>query len=338
MKTACISGITGQDGSYLAELLLEQDYRVVGMMRRCSHNNTENIDHLIGRIELEEGDMTDILSIIRILKAHQPTRIFNAAAQSFVKDSFNEPFHTMEVTGIGVMNMLEAMRMVCNDYDCRMLQFSTSELFGDSFDPITLNQGENTPMNPQSPYAIAKMVGYNSVRLYRKAYGMFASNMIAFNHESARRKVEFVTRKITSYVAGLYDHMKRCGAVRQYPKLFLGNITACRDWGYAPDYMRAAIKILDHNKPDDFVIATGETHTIEEFLEVAFGIIGADYKNYVAICDSYMRPAEVQFLRGNATKAHLELDWSPNVTFKELVEIMVKSDILGEGYGADEQI
>lgn len=346
MKKALITGINGQAGSYLAEELLEQGYEVHGIVRRSSNPNYANLARVLSKIKLHEGDLTDVFSLSRIIRGNDFTHIFNAAAQSHVHTSFVQPKLTWDVTAQGVLNLLEVIK----DYSptTRFLQFSSSEMFGDQVsytyesnnDDIRTNeacsvlpeyfqhkafdrfQDESTTMNPQSPYAIAKLAAYNATRLYRKSYGLFASNVIMFNYESPRRGENFVTQKIATYVKSLSFSLS-LGLVHK--KLKLGNVNAMRDWGYCPDYMRGCRMVLEHDKPDDFVLATGETHTVEEFLQEAFSLLPVtiNYKDFVEINDEFKRPSEVPYLCGRAYKIQQEIGWEPKVKFKELVKIMV---------------
>ncbi|MCX8174500.1 MAG: GDP-mannose 4,6-dehydratase [Thermoplasmata archaeon] len=318
-KIAFVTGITGQDGSYLAEFLLSKGYEVYGLVRRLSVPNTRNIEHILDKITLLDGDLTDQGSLIAALTVAQPDEIYNLAAQSFVQTSFKQPVLTAEVSGVGVVRLLEAMRIVCPD--ARFYQASTSELFGLVKE---VPQTENTPFHPRSPYGFAKLMGYWATVNYRESYGFHASNGILFNHESPRRGIEFVTRKITDGVARI-----KYGLANE---IILGNLDAKRDWGYAPEYVEAMWLMLQQEKPDDYVIATGETHTIREFVELAFEYAGIDnWEKYVKTDQKFYRPAEVHVLCGDSTKAHRVLGWKPKVTFKELVRIMVEADL--ERYG-----
>ncbi|MEM3397117.1 MAG: GDP-mannose 4,6-dehydratase [Thermoplasmata archaeon] len=322
-KIAFITGITGQDGSYLAELLLSKGYEVYGLVRRLSVPNTKNIEHILDKITLLDGDLTDQGSLIAALTVSQPDEIYNLAAQSFVQTSFKQPVLTAEVTGVGVVRLLEAMRVACPD--ARFYQASTSELYGLAKE---VPQNENTPFHPRSPYGFAKLMGYWATVNYRESYGFHASNGILFNHESPRRGIEFVTRKITDGVARI-----KYGLANE---IILGNLDAKRDWGYAPEYVEAMWLMLQQDKPDDYVIATGETHTIREFVELAFEYAGIDnWEKYVKTDQKFYRPAEVHVLCGDASKANRVLGWKPKVTFKELVKIMVEADL--ERYGKIKQ-
>ncbi|MCP4447221.1 MAG: GDP-mannose 4,6-dehydratase [Myxococcales bacterium] len=320
MKKALITGITGQDGSYLAELLLEKGYEVHGVIRRSSSFNTDRINHIYEdphgdgvRLKLHYGDLNDASSLNRILRIVEPEEVYNLGAQSHVRVSFDTPEYTAEVTGLGTLRLLEALRET--GLSPRFYQASSSELFGSSPPP----QDEETVLRPRSPYAIAKLFSYHIVLNYREAYNMHACNGILFNHESPRRGETFVTRKITRAASrirmGLQD------------KLFLGNLEAKRDWGFAGDYVEAMWMMLQQEKPEDFVIATGEMHSVQEFLEVAFETLDLDWKQYVEIDPRYFRPTEVDELRGDFSKAEKALGWKPKVGFRELTEMMVKSDL-----------
>jgi GDPmannose 4,6-dehydratase len=319
-KKALITGITGQDGSYLAEFLLNKSYEVHGLIRRSSTFNTERIDHIYAdphdpkaKLFLHYGDITDSGQLTNLIYNIQPNEIYHLAAQSHVRVSFDMPEFTGDVTGIGTTRLLEAIRR--SGIKTRFYQASSSEMFGDAPPP----QNEETSFKPRSPYGAAKVYAYWMVRNYREGYGMFAVNGILFNHESPRRGETFVTKKITRAVARI-----KCGL---QDKLFLGNLEAKRDWGYAPDFVKAMWLMLQQNKPDDYVIATGETHSVREFLEEAFKYAGLDWKKYVEIDKRYFRPLEVEFLQGDASKAKKKLKWAPKVKFKELVGIMVDADI-----------
>jgi GDPmannose 4,6-dehydratase len=314
-KVAFITGITGQDGSYLAEFLLSKEYEVYGLVRRLSIPNTKNIEHIIDKVTLLDGDMTDQGSLISALTIAQPDEIYNLAAQSFVQTSFKQPVLTAEVTGVGVVRLLEAMRIVCPK--ARFYQASTSELFGAA---KQVPQDENTPFHPRSPYGFAKLMGYWATVNYRESYGFHASNGILFNHESPRRGIEFVTRKITDGVARI-----KYGLAKE---IALGNLDAKRDWGYAPEYVEAMWLMLQQDKPDDYVIATGETHTVREFVELAFKYAGIDnWERYVKSDQKHYRPAEVHILCGNPAKAGEKLGWKPKTSFRDLVKIMVEADM-----------
>ncbi len=339
MKKALITGITGQDGSYLAEFLLDKGYEVHGMVRRSSLINTHRIDHLYkdphnkdARLFLHYGDLTDSTNIIRDIQRIKPDEIYNLAAMSHVKVSFDTPEYTANADGIGTLRILEALRILEMEKSVKFYQASTSELYGKV---VETPQSETTPFYPRSPYAVAKIYGYWITINYREAYGIFASNGILFNHESPRRGETFVTRKITMAAAAI--------KLGQQDRLYLGNIDAKRDWGYAKDFVEAMYLILQHDKPDDFVVATGETRSVREFIELAFAHLdmpiewrgkGVDEKGYdkktgkclIEIDPVYFRPTEVDLLLGNPTKAEKELKWKPRTTFAELVEMMCKSD------------
>jgi len=315
MKKALITGITGMDGSHLADLLLEKGYKVYGMERRTSTPNRTNIKHLEGKIKFVEGDLTDQMSLVRCLKKVEPDEIYNLAAQSFVYVSFLTPEQTSDVNGLGVLRMLEAIR----EYDkpVRFYQASTSEMFGRM---VENPAKESTPFYPRSPYGVAKLYGHWITKNYRESYKMYACSGILFNHESERRGIEFVTRKITDGIAKIHLGLQ--------DKIMLGNLEAKRDWGYAPDYVEAMWLMLQQNKPFDYVIASGETHSIRDFLDYAFQHIGiTDWEKYVGQDERYMRPAEVDVLRGDSSMAQAALGWKPKTSFMELVGKMVKSDI-----------
>jgi GDPmannose 4,6-dehydratase len=321
MKKALITGITGQDGSYLAELLLSKGYEVHGIIRRASTFNTERIEHLYQdphvngvHLFLHYGDIADSTNLIKLLYRIEPAEIYHLAAQSHVRVSFDIPEYTGDVTGLSTIRILEAVRETGSK--AKFYQASSSEMFGKISESP---QRETTPFHPRSPYGAAKVYAYWATVNYREAYGMFACNGILFNHESPRRGETFVTRKITRAIAhikaGLQD------------KLYLGNLNARRDWGYAKEYVEAMWLMLQQDEPDDYVIATGETHSVEEFLTEAFSHVGLDWHNYVEIDPKYMRPAEVDVLIGDASKAKQKLGWEPKVTFKELVHLMVDADV-----------
>ena len=323
MKKALVTGITGQDGSYLAELLLSKGYEVHGLIRRASTFNTERIDHLYqdphvnGRtLFLHYGDMCDSSNLTRLVYEIQPDEIYNLAAQSHVRVSFDSPEFTGDVDALGTMRILESIHLTGLTGKTRFYQASTSELFGLVQE---VPQRETTPFYPRSPYAVAKLYGYWAVRNYREAYKAFASNGILFNHESPRRGETFVTRKITRAVGrikmGLQD------------KLYMGNINSLRDWGFAGDFVEGMWRILQHDKPDDFVLATGEMHSVRDFLEAAFSVADLDWQKYVTYDERFIRPSEVDQLQGDASKARRELGWEPKVKFHELVEMMVASDL-----------
>ena len=314
MKTALITGITGQDGSYLAEHLLRLGYRVVGMVRRSSTEPTERIEHIRERVELVQGDLIDQFSLLRILEQCQPDEIYNLAAQSFVQTSFFEPVHTGEVTALGVTRVLDALRVAAPK--ARFYQASSSEMFGKVAETP---QKESTPFHPRSPYGVAKVYGHWITVNYRESYDLFACSGILFNHESPRRGLEFVTRKITDGVARI--------VFGQADRLALGNLDARRDWGFAGDYVQAMHLMLQQAEPDDYVVATGETHSVREFCEIAFGRVGLNYQDYVVVDPRFYRPAEVDLLLGDPAKAERRLGWKRAVDFCGLVEMMVDADL-----------
>src|SRR5712691_159251 len=325
---ALITGITGQDGSYLAELLLEKGYEVHGLIRRSSSINTGRIDHLYEdphvpdrRLILHHGDMSDSAHLARLIDEVRPREVYNLAAQSHVKVSFEAPEYTSDVDALGTLRLLEAISHC--DPSIRLYQASTSELFGSAPPP----QNEKTPFHPRSPYGVSKIFAYWIVVNYREAYGMFASNGILFNHESPRRGETFVTRKVTRAVA-------RIAAGRQ-DAVYLGNLDAKRDWGYAPDYVRAMWMMLQHPQAMDLVFATGEQHSVREFAQLAFSLVGLDWSKYVKIDKAYLRPAEVDTLLGDAARARDLLGWRPTISFAELVRLMVEADIKAEGLDPD---
>ena len=321
-KRALITGITGQDGSYLAELLLSKGYEVHGMVRRSSSFNTGRIDHLYlrnrdlqeHRLFLHYGDVTDPTSVAQLVEKNPPDEIYNLAAQSHVKVSFEVPHYTANVDALGTLNFLEAIRN--HGVKTRFYQASTSELYGQVQE---IPQRETTPFYPRSPYGVAKLYGYWIVKNYREAYGLYACNGILFNHESPRRGESFVTRKITLSVARIKHGLQ--------DKLVLGNLEAKRDWGYAPEYVEAMWRMLQLDAPEDFVIATGETRSVGEFVEEAFGLVGLDWRQYVVSDPAYLRPTEVDLLVGDPGKAKAKLGWEPRVKFKELVKLMVEADL-----------
>jgi GDPmannose 4,6-dehydratase len=317
MKRALITGITGQDGSYLAELLLEKGYEVHGIIRRASTFNTGRIDHIFDRLNIHHGDLTDGSSLNRLLRKIEPDEIYHLAAQSHVRVSFDVPEYTADVTGLGTVRLLEAIRSIKDDgIHPRYYQASSSEMFGKV---QAIPQTETTPFYPRSPYGCAKVFSYWLTKNYREAYGIFACNGILFNHESPRRGETFVTRKITKAIArikaGLQD------------TLFLGNLEAKRDWGYAKDFVEAMWLMMQHEEPEDFVIATGETHSVREFVELAFGIADLDWREYVETDPRLFRPTEVDLLIGDSGKARHLLGWKPKTTFIDLVKLMVEADI-----------
>lgn len=313
-KTALITGIKGQDGSYLAELLLEKGYRVYGLDRRSSSPNFERIESIMDKIELLDGDLTDQSSLNRAIEISQPDEIYNLAAQSFVGTSWKQAELTGNVTGLGVTRILEAIRN--ENKDVRFYQASSSEMFGKVQETP---QTERTPFYPRSPYGVAKLYGHWMTINYRESYNMFAVSGILFNHESPRRGIEFVTRKITDGVARIHLGLAK--------ELRLGNLDSKRDWGFAGDYVKAMWLMLQQDEPEDYVIATGETHSVREFVEEAFSYLNLDWQDYIKQDPRFMRPAEVDYLRGNASKARETLGWQPTVSFKELVQMMVKADI-----------
>lgn len=326
MKTALITGITGQDGSHLADLLLDKDYEVHGIIRRASTFNTDRIDHLYkdphdpeAKMLLHYGDLTDGSQIARIIRSIQPDEIYNLGAQSHVAVSFSQPEYTGDVDGLGVIRLLEAIRDA--EVDTRLYQAGTSEMFGDSPPP----QSETTEFRPRSPYAAAKAYAHWVVANYREAYGIHASNGILFNHEGDRRGETFVTRKITRAVAHIVAGKQEA--------LYLGNLDAVRDWGYAKDYVKAMWMMLQTDQADDYVIGTGEAHTVREFCEKAFGLVGLDWERFVVIDPAYFRPTEVEHLQADATKARTKLGWKPDTGFEELVSLMVTGDL--ESLGID---
>jgi GDPmannose 4,6-dehydratase len=313
-KKALVTGITGQDGSYLAELLLEKGYEVHGLVRRSSSFNTWRIDHVREQLVLHYGDLVDQNSLVRALEAVGPDEVYNLAAQSHVKVSFEMPEYTTDVTAIGVLRVLDAVRDL--GLHTRVYQAGSSEMFGLVRETP---QSERTPFHPRSPYAVSKVFGHWMSVNYRESYGMHVSNGILFNHESPRRGENFVTRKITMAVAAIKQGRAR--------ELRLGNLDAKRDWGYAKDYVEAMWRMLQRETPDDYVIATGETHSVREFCEQAFGCVGLDWKDFVKVDPKYFRPAEVDVLLGDATKARRELGWQPQVAFRELAKLMVEADL-----------
>lgn len=314
MPKALITGITGQDGSYLAEFLLEKGYDVIGMVRRTSTINFHRIAHIQSQITLVPGDLGDQVSMIHLLEEHRPDEVYNLAAQSFVQTSWNQPVFTGDVTALGVTRLLDAIRFV--DPKIRFYQASSSEMFGKV---VEVPQKETTPFYPRSPYGVAKVYGHWITINYRESYNMHATSGILFNHESPRRGMEFVTRKITHHVAKI-----KLGLTNE---LRLGNLDAQRDWGFAGDYVQAMWLMLQQDTPEDFVIATGETHSVEQFLDAAFGCVDLDWHDYVVQDPRFMRPAEVDLLVGDPGKAGRNLGWEPAVSFKQLVQLMVDADI-----------
>jgi len=329
-KKALITGITGQDGSYLAELLLDKGYEVHGIIRRSSSFNTERIDHLYQDSHLDDtklylhyGDLSDSSNISRILDKTAPDEIYNLGAQSHVRVSFDIPEYTGDVTGLGTLRLLDAIRDT--QIKTKFYQASSSELYGKVQE---IPQRETTPFYPRSPYAVAKLYSYWITVNYRESYDMYNCNGILFNHESPRRGETFVTRKITQALAKIVAGRQK--------KLYLGNLDSKRDWGYAKDYVEAMWLMLQQDEPDDFVIATGETYSVREFLEEAFNIVNLDWEKYVEIDSRYFRPAEVELLLGDPAKAKQKLNWTPKTSFKELVKIMVEADIKAEGISLSE--
>ena len=322
-RRALITGITGQDGSYLAELLLERDYEVHGIIRRSSSFNTNRIDHIYKdphktgtRLFLHYGDLTDAQNLTNLVLDVQPDEIYNLGAQSHVRVSFDSPVYTLQATGAGALNVLDAARQLNKHHPVKVYQASSSEMYGNAAETP---QTEKTPFHPQSPYACAKVYAFHQTVNYRHAYDLFATNGILFNHESPRRGETFVTRKITRAAPriklGLQD------------KLYLGNLDAKRDWGFAGDYVEAMWLMLQHDEPDDFVVATGETHSIRQFLDLSFSHLDLDWQDYVEIDPRYFRPTEVELLLGDFSKAKEKLGWEPKVTFEQLAQMMVEADM-----------
>ena len=313
-KRVLITGITGQDGSYLAELLLDKGYDVAGMVRRSSTVNMERVAHLAGDVEFVPGDLLDQASMIKVLRTHRPDEVYNLAAQSFVHTSFGQPVLTGETTALGVTRLLDAIRLV--DPSIRYYQASSSEMFGHA---RQVPQTEDTPFHPRSPYGVAKVYGHWITINYRESYDLHASSGILFNHESPRRGLEFVTRKISHGAAaislGLADELR------------LGNLDAKRDWGFAGDYVEAMWLMLQQDEPDDFVVCTGETHSVREFCELAFGRLNLNWEDHVVVDEAFLRPAEVDLLVGDSSKAAERLGWKPQTDFADLVEMMVDADL-----------
>lgn len=314
MKKALITGITGQDGSYLAELLLEKGYKVYGMVRRSSVESYERIEHIREKIHPVQGDLTDQSSLDEAIKETMPDEVYNLAAQSFVPTSWNQPVLTADVTGLGVTRILEAIRK--HKPDARFYQASSSEMFGKVQE---IPQTEKTPFYPRSPYGVAKVYGHWITVNYRESYNIFACSGILFNHESPRRGVEFVTRKVTNTVAKI-----KLGLAKE---LRMGNMDAKRDWGFAGDYVHAMWLMLQQERPDDFVIATSQTHSVQELVDIAFDCVGLKAKDYVVTDPKFLRPAEVDLLIGNSEKANKKLGWTPSVSFEKLIALMVQEDI-----------
>jgi GDPmannose 4,6-dehydratase len=312
-RKAFITGITGQDGSYLAEILLEKDYEVYGMVRRSSSFNTSRVDHIFGDIELVFGDLADGSVLNQLMRKIRPDEVYNLGAQSHVRVSFDVPEYTADVDAMGTLRLLDAIRE--EGVNARFYQASSSEMFGKVHE---VPQHEETPFHPRSPYGVAKVFGYWITRNYREAYGMYAVNGILFNHESPRRGPTFVTRKITRAVGAILRG--------EQDQLLLGNLDAKRDWGYAKDYMEGAWRMLQADEPDDYVLATGETHSVQEFLDEAFGYADLDWREHVKIDERYFRPSEVDLLIGDYSRAKEKLGWEPTVHFQELVRMMVDAD------------
>jgi len=313
-KRALITGITGQDGSYLAEFLLAQGYDVIGMIRRSSTVNFERIRHIQEKISLVSGDLLDEVSMINMLRENRPTEVYNLAAQSFVQTSWAQPVFTGETTALGVTRVLDAIRIV--DPDIRFYQASSSEMFGKV---VEVPQREATPFYPRSPYGVAKVYGHWITVNYRESYGMHANSGILFNHESPRRGLEFVTRKITNSAARIKLGLDK--------ELRLGNLESQRDWGFAGDYVKAMWLMLQQDQPGDFVVATGQTQSVRRFCELAFGHVGLDYRDYVVLDERFMRPAEVDLLVGDSSSARAVLGWQPETSFENLVRMMVEADV-----------
>ena len=314
MPTALITGITGQDGSYLAELLLEKGYEVYGLVRRLSTPNETRIGAIINELVLLEGDLTDQSSLNIALQTAMPDEVYNLAAQSFVATSWNQPVMTGDVTGLSVVRILEAVRHFCPT--ARFYQASSSEMFGTSPQPL---KNEITPFHPRSPYAVAKVFGHYTTINYRESYALYCCNGICFNHESPRRGIEFVTKKISDAVARI--------ACNQANELRLGNLEVRRDWGFAGDYVKAMWLMLQQDEPDDYVIASGENHSVRDFAALAFDHVGLDWEKYVKMDERFMRPAEVPDLKGDASNARAKLGWAPETSFEELVRMMVDADV-----------
>jgi len=314
MKTAIVTGVTGQDGSYLAELLLEKGYHVVGMVRRSSTEKFERLEHIRDRLDIRQADLLDELSLIHLIREARPDEIYNLAAQSFVPTSWEQPVLTAEFTAIGVMKVLEAIRLT--NEKVRFYQASSSEMFGKVRE---VPQRETTPFYPRSPYGCAKAFGHHVTVNYRESYGLYATSGICFNHESPRRGLEFVTRKVTNAAARI-----KLGLAHE---LRIGNLDARRDWGFAGDYVCAMWLMLQRPEPDDYVIATGEVHSVRDLVEVAFGALDLDWQKHVVVDPQFVRPAEVDMLVGDSTKARQLLGWKPKVSFQELIEMMVQHDL-----------
>jgi len=313
-KTAVITGVTGQDGSYLAELLLDKGYEVIGIVRRTSHDSYERIGHLLDRVHVVAADLLDQHSLTMVIRDAKPDEVYNLAAQSFVPTSWNQPVLTGEFTALGVTRLLEAIRLA--HPEARFYQASSSEMFGKAMETP---QRETTPFYPRSPYGVAKVYGHWITVNYRESYGMYAVSGILFNHESPRRGLEFVTRKISDAVARI-----KLGKAKE---LRLGNLDSARDWGFAGDYVEAMWRMLQRREPDDYVVGTGQKHSVRDFCAAAFGHVGLDWKKYVKIDPRFVRPAEVDVLLADASRAHKELGWTPKVQFEQLVQMMVDADV-----------
>lgn len=314
-RTCLITGINGQDGSYLAEFLLDKGYQVWGVVKRnsVSENQTSRIDHIMDKLHLEYGDMTDMASLIKVLDKAKPDEIYNLAAQSHVRISFDQPVYTAQATGLGVLNLLEAIRIACPD--AKMYQASSSEMFGNNIDADGF-QRETTPLNPVSPYGCAKVYAYNICINYRNSYGMFVSNGILFNHESPRRGTNFVTNKVVKAAVRI--------KLRLQDKLHLGNLDATRDWGHAKDYVEAMWLMLQSDKPDDYVCATGISHSVKDLCEYTFGSLGLDYQDFVEIDEKHFRPEELHDLKGDSSKLRNELNWEQKYTFETMLDEMIE--------------
>ena len=323
MKKALITGINGQDGSYLAEFLLEKGYEVHGILKRNSvaENQTARLDSCYGDLHLHYGDLNDLSSLIVVLQKVQPDEVYNLAAQSHVRISFDMPIYTAATTGLGVLNVFEACRLVCPD--AKIYQASSSEMFGNSVDDDGF-QRETTPMNPVSPYGCAKVFGYNIARNYRHSYDMFISNGILFNHESPRRGSNFVTEKVVKGACAIY--------MGEQGDLKMGNLEASRDWGHAKDYVRGMWMMLQQDKPDDYVCSTGVTNTVRRLCEFVFGELGMDYTQYVKVDEKYLRPEELHCLKGDSSKIRLELGWEPEYTFEDMLSEMIEHELFNQ-YG-----